>query len=123
MQIGRPDPYVILGVAPDATPREIGQAYRALLRLHHPDTRTPADDAAVTRSDAALQQVLAAYSLLRDPIRRADYDRRHRPSEPASHPHRERPSQQHLQQRHEPPRGERPPIVAGPVRWQPARRS
>ena len=67
-----PDPYLVLGVSPKATQAEITHAYRARLRAHHPDTRhTPSLPAA----DDNLRQILAAYALLRDPARRADYDR------------------------------------------------
>jgi len=67
-----PDPYLVLGVSPTATQAEITHAYRTRLRAHHPDTRhTPPSQTA----DDDLRQVLAAYDLLRDPARRADYDR------------------------------------------------
>jgi curved DNA-binding protein CbpA len=67
-----PDPYLILGIPPTATHAEITHAYRDRLRAHHPDTRhTPSSQIA----DEHLRQVLAAYALLRDPARRADYDR------------------------------------------------
>ena len=67
-----PDPYLVLGVPPTATQAEITHAYRTHLRAHHPDTRhTPPSRTA----DDNLRQVLAAYALLRDPARRADYDR------------------------------------------------
>lgn len=67
-----PDPYLVLGVAPTATQAEITHAYRDRLRAHHPDTRhTPPSQTA----DDDLRQVLTAYALLRDPARRADYDR------------------------------------------------
>ena len=88
-----PDPYLVLGVSPTATQAEITHAYRTRLRAHHPDTRhTPPSKTA----DDDLRQVLAAYALLRDPARRADYDRatthaatpHHRPqgSTPVDHP-------------------------------------
>ena len=79
MTTERPDLYAILGVAPSATQAEISHAYRAMLRRHHPDTRDPADEAQSAMSDAALQQVLAAYTVLGDPTRRADYDRQAKP--------------------------------------------
>ena len=67
-----PDPYLVLGVSPTATQAEITHAYRTRLRAHHPDTRhTPPSQTA----DDDLRQVLAAYALLRDPARRADYHR------------------------------------------------
>jgi curved DNA-binding protein CbpA len=67
-----PDPYLVLGVSPTATQADITHAYRARLRAHHPDTRhTPSPHTA----DEHLRQLLAAYALLRDPARRADYDR------------------------------------------------
>ena len=67
-----PDPYLVLGVSPTATQAEITHAYRIRLRAHHPDTRqTPSSHTA----DEDLRQLLAAYALLRDPTRRADYDR------------------------------------------------
>jgi len=66
------DPYLALGVSPTATQAEITHAYRTRLRAHHPDTRhTPPS----RTGDDDLGQVLAAYDLLRNPARRADYDR------------------------------------------------
>lgn len=67
-----PDPYLVLGVSPTATQAEITHAYRTRLRAHHPDTRpTPSPHT----DDEHLRQLLAAYALLRDPTRRAEYDR------------------------------------------------
>ena len=80
-----PDPYRVLGVSPTATQAEITHAYRARLRAHHPDTRqTPTSQTA----DERLRQLLAAYALLRDPTRRADYDRAtvHTPTPPPHNP-------------------------------------
>jgi hypothetical protein len=77
-----PDPYLVLGVSPTATQAEITHAYRTRLRTHHPDTRrTPSPPTA----DDHLLQVLAAYALLRDPARRADYD--HATAHTAKPPH------------------------------------
>jgi curved DNA-binding protein CbpA len=106
----QPNLYAILGVLPHATQADIGHAYRGLLRRHHPDTRAPADRSQGALSDAALQQVLAAYTVLGDPARRADYDREVRPR---SHPAPKRPRQTLNKY------GVygRPPIIAGPVRW------
>lgn len=106
----RPDLYAILGVAPSATQAEISQAYRALLRRHHPDTRAPDDESQGVVSDAALQQVLAAYTVLHDPARRADYDQEFQ-TQPR---HFRRGPQQGADHNRE---NGQPPIIAGPVRW------
>ena len=68
------DPYAALGVSASATLAEITHAYRQKLRAQHPDTRsTPAGTA--PGADEQLQRLLAAYAILRDPARRAAYDR------------------------------------------------
>jgi curved DNA-binding protein CbpA len=105
-----PDLYAILGVPPHASQTEISHAYRALLRRHHPDTRAPADESQSALSDAALQQVLAAYTMLGDPARRADYDKQ---VGPRSYPAARRPQQR----RNRYDAHAQLPIVAGPVRW------
>lgn len=67
------DPYAVLGLAPTATADEITRAYRRQVRTLHPDTRdTPQSN---PQLDDRLRQVLAAYAVLRDPERRARYDR------------------------------------------------
>jgi|SRR5688572_666471 curved DNA-binding protein CbpA len=72
MARGNLDPYRILGVPPAASQAEIANAYRARLRSHHPDTRpSPSSQDA----DELLREVVAAYDVLRDPTRRAEYDR------------------------------------------------
>lgn len=109
MTTERPDLYAILGIAPGATQAEISHAYRALLRRHHPDTRDPADETQNAVSDAALQQVLAAYTVLGHPSRRADYDRQAKPDP--------RPPRPPRQTRIKVAADGQPPIVAGPVRW------
>jgi curved DNA-binding protein CbpA len=67
------DPYAVLGLPPTATPDEIRRAYRRQVRAHHPDTRTTPQF--LPSGDEHLRRVLAAYALLRDPERRARYDR------------------------------------------------
>jgi hypothetical protein len=59
--------YEVLGVAPSAPAAEVRQAYVALAREHHPDRE--GGDAATMRS------VNEAWATLRDPARRARYDR------------------------------------------------
>jgi DnaJ-class molecular chaperone len=110
MTTEQPDLYAVLGVAPSATQAEISHAYRALLRHHHPDTRVTADRSQSALSDSALREVIAAYAVLRDPSRRAEYDRQ------ATRP--TRPARQRLQPAQTRARtNDQPPIVAGPVRW------
>ena len=66
------DPYAVLGLPRTATPGEVTNAYRRHVRALHPDTRASPQQSA---ADDQLQRVLAAYALLRDPTRRARYDR------------------------------------------------
>lgn len=62
------DPYQVLGVAPDASARDIDRAYRRQMAIHHPD-RFPADGGARARA------INLAHDLLSDPHERAAYDR------------------------------------------------
>jgi curved DNA-binding protein CbpA len=80
------DPYLVLGVSPTATQAEITHAYRTRLRAHHPDTRQTLSP---QTADDSLRQLLAAYAVLRDPARRADYDRAaiHAATPPPHRPH------------------------------------
>ncbi len=64
------DPYQILGVSRTATQDEIKRAYRRLAKEHHPD-RNPDDKGAEQR----FKEVQAAYEVLGDPQKRAQYDR------------------------------------------------
>ena len=67
--------YELLGVRPDASTTEIRAAFVVLARALHPDghgDRPAAEVAAVRR---AMQDVNEAWRVLRDPARRAAYDR------------------------------------------------
>ncbi len=64
------DYYDILGVPRSADEKEIRQAYRRLARQHHPDVN-PGDDAAAER----FKTINAAYEVLSDADKRAQYDR------------------------------------------------
>ena len=68
----RRDPYIVLGVPRKASAEEIARAYRRAARASHPD--------GVGGSSERFQAVLAAYDELRDPRRRAVYDRSHPPA-------------------------------------------
>src|SRR5882757_1506497 len=63
------DYYKVLGVAADATPKDITKAYRKLARDSHPDTH-PGDAAAEER----FKEVSAAYDVLGDEAKRKEYD-------------------------------------------------
>ena len=67
-----PDYYGILNVAPTATKQEISRAYRALMRLHHPDLEGGTEDG---RGDGGLLRIMEAFTVLRDAKTRAAYDR------------------------------------------------
>ena len=64
------DYYAALGVSKSATQAEIKKAYRRLAQKHHPDAN-PGDKAAEER----FKEVSAAYDVLGDEKRRAEYDR------------------------------------------------
>ncbi|WP_300554266.1 DnaJ C-terminal domain-containing protein [Maricaulis sp.] len=63
------DPYKTLGVSKSASQDEIRKAYRKLAKALHPDAN-PGDKAA----EEKFKQVSAAFNLLSDPDKRADYD-------------------------------------------------
>ena len=63
------DYYKVLGVERGASDDEIKKAFRKLARKHHPDV-SKAPDAA-----ARMQDLNEAYDVLRDPEKRAAYDR------------------------------------------------
>jgi curved DNA-binding protein CbpA len=58
--------YDDLGVSPDATPEQLSAAYRAAAKKHHPDAGGDPE---------AFAKVGHAIAILRDPKRRAEYDR------------------------------------------------
>lgn len=62
------NPYTVLGVDSNATPEDIKSAYRRLAAKNHPDRGG---------STAAFQEIQAAYEILSDPNRRAEYDNPH----------------------------------------------
>ncbi|MCP9001130.1 J domain-containing protein [Pseudarthrobacter sp. RMG13] len=74
----QPDYYDVLRVKPAASQQEISRAYRVLMRTHHPDLDGDATDGAKAGGDptrAELLRIMQAFAVLRDPARRAAYDR------------------------------------------------
>lgn len=69
MSTSRPDHYAVLQVTEHADPEVIDAAYRALARKWHPDVN--GDPGAADH----MRAINAAYHVLRDPERRARYDR------------------------------------------------
>lgn len=72
------DPYVVLGVPRQASASEIARAYRRAARATHPDS-------GAGRSGEGFRAVSDAYETLRDPRRRAAYDRTHPPARATDH--------------------------------------
>ena len=65
-----PDPYKVLGIAKSASEREIKSAYRKLAKIYHPDRNR--DD---PRAETKFAEATAAYDLLSDKAKRAQFDR------------------------------------------------
>jgi curved DNA-binding protein len=63
------DYYRIMGVDRDASQDEIKRAYRKLARKYHPDVSSEPD------AEERFQEVQEAYEVLKDPEKRAAYDR------------------------------------------------
>ena len=61
--------YEILQVDPRAEPEVLEAAFRRLARKYHPDVSRTSDSA------ERMKELNAAYQVLRDPAKRADYDR------------------------------------------------
>ncbi|MEP0813326.1 MAG: DnaJ domain-containing protein [bacterium] len=62
--------YQILGLKTDATPDEIREAFRKLMRKYHPDlSELPREEATIKSAE-----INEAYRVLSDPKKRADYD-------------------------------------------------
>lgn len=60
------DYYKVLGVAPDASDKEITRTYRKLAKQFHPDANPGSED--------RFKEISAAYDVLGDPDKRKEYD-------------------------------------------------
>jgi curved DNA-binding protein len=71
------DYYAVMGVERDASPEQIKSAYRKLARKYHPDVSKEPD------AEERFKEIGEAYETLKDPQKRAAYDRlgSHRPGE------------------------------------------
>src|ERR1700742_3293636 len=69
MAVGYRDYYEVLGVPRGASADEIRSAYRRLARENHPDVSKDPD------ASARFSEISEAYEVLRDPEKRAQYDR------------------------------------------------
>ena len=75
------DHYRVLQVTRDADPEVIERAYKALARKYHPDMGGADDREQRTRR---MQQITAAYRVLREPASRKAYDAQLGPEHPAA---------------------------------------
>jgi curved DNA-binding protein CbpA len=73
------DPYEVLGVRPGASKEELHDAYRRLVKLHHPDR-----NGGSAESTRRFQEIQEAYELVKD--RRASDPRHRRPAGPSPPP-------------------------------------
>ena len=63
------DYYLVMGVDRSATPEDIKRAHRKLARKYHPDVSKEKD------AEARFKELREAYDVLKDPEKRASYDR------------------------------------------------
>ena len=63
------DYYLVMGVDKGATPEDIKRAHRKLARKYHPDVSKEKD------AEARFKELAEAYDVLKDPEKRAAYDR------------------------------------------------
>src|SRR3954452_17269443 len=114
------DLYALLGVAPDVDAREIARAYRRRLREVHPDTRDQLSRGP-DPAHADLRALQEAYSVLRNPARRARYDAQRRAARKPAEAQATGISVPVRVRAHRPPPERHWLIRVGPVRSEPPR--
>jgi DnaJ-class molecular chaperone len=106
--------YAALHVAPDATAAEIQRAFRALMRLRHPDVEASSGAGREPGSNVGdeARRILESFAVLRNPESRAEYD----PAAASAGPGRTAESGQEIPVRHHRQAG--PVLRVTPVRWE-----
>ncbi len=67
--------YTMLQVTPTASVKEIQKAYRRLVKQYHPDHLQQASPQKRHQSEEKLKQIIIAYTILSNPVKRQQYDR------------------------------------------------
>jgi curved DNA-binding protein CbpA len=70
------DYYQILGIKRNATPEEAKESYLYWVNILHPDRMLKVPEHVRTKAEEDLKKVNEAYSVLSDPRKKAEYDRR-----------------------------------------------
>jgi len=65
--------YETLGIAKDASAKQIKASYRSLVRTYHPDRFTDGSKAHA-EAEKRIREINAAYAVLSKPLSRASYD-------------------------------------------------
>ncbi len=68
------DYYYLLGIPPDAGPREIRKAYRLMAEVYHPDKMRILPDTVRSEGEEIMRLLNEAKSVLLDPAKRLRYD-------------------------------------------------
>ncbi|HJU40441.1 MAG TPA: DnaJ domain-containing protein, partial [Tahibacter sp.] len=64
--VGVPDPYTVLGVAPNADERTVKHAYRKLMSEHHPDKLGDVPEVLRRRAEERAREINAAYERIKN---------------------------------------------------------
>ncbi len=65
-----PSPYEILGIRPDPSSEEIGQALRTLAQIYHPDRYTEVSKSVQDEAARRMKEITAAYQTLMDEMKK-----------------------------------------------------